>query len=231
VNLCIGHSQATPRRRPPADRHPLRTIEVVSEAVAVGETRRCRRSMAVHRGRSLVDSAPTKMPALERVRIRRHLRRCHRRPPTSKEAHLATRDQLPAVEHYYPFFTSPERAALTGFLAGYSGLTREGLRARRASVRHLVRRTSPRALLCASSRHRVPSPENWNSKDGRETTIVRRSGTVAARGAPRRNAAPVAKAWNYFFSDVLGWRLRVGNVNRDRCRSLTCIWIRELTDR
>jgi len=30
-----------------------------------------------------------------------------------------------AIEHYDPFFTSPERLALTGFLAGYSGLTRE----------------------------------------------------------------------------------------------------------
>jgi site-specific recombinase XerD len=30
-----------------------------------------------------------------------------------------------AIETYDPFFTSPERVALAGFLAGYSGLTRE----------------------------------------------------------------------------------------------------------
>ena len=72
-----------------------------------------------------------------------------------------------AIEHYDPFVTSPERLALIGFLAGYSGLTREAyaldLRqfATWCAEHHL-------ALFCARRPTSNRSPGTWRSEDGRE---------------------------------------------------------------
>jgi hypothetical protein len=48
-----------------------------------------------------------------------------------------------ALTAIQPAFTDPERLALAGYLAGYRGLTREGLRTRPAPVHHLVPRPRP----------------------------------------------------------------------------------------
>jgi hypothetical protein len=57
-----------------------------------------------------------------------------------------------------PVFTNTERLALAGYLAGYSGLTRPGLRAGPAPVRQLVPAAPPAALPGPPRRHRVLRP-------------------------------------------------------------------------
>ena len=82
-----------------------------------------------------------------------------------------------AIEHYDPFFTSPERVALTGFLAGYSGLTREAyaldLRqfATWCTERHL-------ALFCARRADIESFGRDLEAKGRARATIARRLGTV-----------------------------------------------------
>jgi site-specific recombinase XerC len=82
-----------------------------------------------------------------------------------------------AVEHYDPFFTSPERVALTGFLAGYSGLTREAyaldLRqfATWCAERHL-------ALFCARRADIESFGRDLEARGRARATIARRLGTV-----------------------------------------------------
>jgi integrase/recombinase XerD len=82
-----------------------------------------------------------------------------------------------AIERYDPFFTSPERVALTGFLAGYSGLTREAyaldLRqfATWCTERHL-------ALFCARRADIESFGRDLETKGRARATIARRLGTV-----------------------------------------------------
>jgi site-specific recombinase XerD len=82
-----------------------------------------------------------------------------------------------AIEHYDPFFTSPERFALTGFLAGYSGLTREAyaldLRqfATWCAEHHL-------ALFCARRADIESFGRELEAKGRSRATIARRLGTV-----------------------------------------------------
>jgi integrase/recombinase XerD len=82
-----------------------------------------------------------------------------------------------AIERYDPFFTSPERVALTGFLAGYSGLTREAyaldLRqfATWCTERHL-------ALFCARRADIETFGRDLEAKGRARATIARRLGTV-----------------------------------------------------
>jgi hypothetical protein len=69
---------------------------------------------------------------------------------------------------------APERAALTGFLARYSGLTREAYALDSASVCHVVRRT----LLCAPRADIESFGRELEAKGRARATIARRLGTV-----------------------------------------------------
>jgi hypothetical protein len=71
---------------------------------------------------------------------------------------MATTLQPAALVPTAPVFTQAERLALTGFLAGYSGLTREALRAGPAPVRILVPAAPPAPVPGPSRRHRAFRP-------------------------------------------------------------------------
>jgi site-specific recombinase XerD len=82
-----------------------------------------------------------------------------------------------AIELYDPFFTSPERLALAGFLAGYSGLTRE---AYALDLRQFVTWcTEHRVPLFCARRADIECFARQLEGDGRaRATIARRLGTV-----------------------------------------------------
>ena len=90
---------------------------------------------------------------------------------------MATTSTSTAVTVVESVFTEPERLALTGFLAGYSGLTREAYAWTCAS-------SPPGALsiTCCCSRPAAPtssaSPATWKPRGRARATITRRLCTV-----------------------------------------------------
>jgi integrase len=83
-----------------------------------------------------------------------------------------------ALATIQPAFTDAERLALAGFLAGYHGLTRGGLRTRPAPVHHLVPGPVPGLVRRPSRGHRGfrQGPGGpWRAR----ATVTRRLSTIA----------------------------------------------------
>ena len=71
-----------------------------------------------------------------------------------------------AIEHYDPFLHQPRAFGTDWLPRRLLGSDPRGVFAGPASVRHLVRRTPPRTVLCAASRHRIVRPAPGGPRTG-----------------------------------------------------------------
>ena len=89
---------------------------------------------------------------------------------------IPSTDVVVSVE---PLFTEAERAALAGFLAGYSGLTRDAYALDLRDVHRLVPAARAAPVPGPPRRHRVLRPRHGSHAAGPAPTIARRLCTIA----------------------------------------------------
>jgi hypothetical protein len=113
---------------------------------------------------------------------------------------MATTSTSTAVAAVELVLTEPERLALAGFLAGYTGLTPRSVRAGPAPVRQLVPAEPPATVPGPPRRHRVLR-RAMEAQGRARATFTRRLCTIAGflqvrrrRGTPRPLAPRTARA-------------------------------------